>query len=424
MSFTIPLKISSSRQVQTIALLLILFFALVTKSWHLYFPKTYVFDEVYVGFTAEEYAKGNIKAWVWDYPTPKGFAYDWSHPPMGRLIMTPVIKLLGISSFSRRVVPMLAGVLITLLVYLLSKQLFPKQPLLWLTAACLSTLDGLLLTMSRISLDDTMLVLFITTSILFFWKKKYLFSSIFFGMAVATKWTAIYMLGYIGLVLLFSVSWKKNFKVIGNNLKYLFSIALLYLILGILIYVLSYLPLIWYYGWAKFVHLQQQMYWYHTGLVATHPWQSSALSWPILLRPVWFWVSYGQDTISNIYALGNPLVFWGGLLAAIFTLIYSFLFKQYKLLQLLFAYAVFWMPWIASPRIMFLYHYLPAIPFLTIILAFGLSKLSQIKGIGQILTLLFIGASLGVFIFFYPYWTGIPIPKDQVSYYQWLPSWK
>ncbi len=408
----------------SILLFAILFFAVITKSWHLYHPNTYVFDEVYVGFTAEEYVKGNIKAWVWDYPTPKGFAYDWSHPPMGRHVMTLPIYLLEVSSFSRRVAPMLAGVVLTFMVFQLAKLLFPKRPAIWLFAAAFSALDGLLLVLSRTGLADTILATFLVSTIYFLLRQNYLVSALFFGAAVSTKWTAVYTLGFIGLVLLTYFPWKKRMVLIGKNLLHIAGVLLFYLTIGAAVYLLSYSPLIINYGFEKFWHLQQQMYWYHTGLNATHPYQSPALSWPILYRPVWFWVEYGKNTVSNIYALGNPLIFWGGLGAVFFTLYQAITTKSRKLWYLLLAYASFWVPWTFSPRIMFLYHYTPAIPFLTIILAYALDSVSRLHRHLKYLPAIFLIATFLVFWFFYPYWTGIPIPKDEVSRFQWLQSWK
>ncbi|MGI5827841.1 MAG: glycosyltransferase family 39 protein [Patescibacteria group bacterium] len=411
-------------QKTTVFLLVILFFAVATKSWHLYHPQTYVFDEVYVGFTAEEYVKGNMKAWVWDYPTPKGFAYDWSHPPMGRLFMAVPIKLLGISSFSRRIMPLLAGVAISFVVFHIAKELFPKKPTIGVMAAALTALDGLLLVMSRTALADTILAFFLLSMIYFFLKKNYLLSSLLFGAAVATKWTAIYSLGFIGLALLTYFPWKKSLKVIGKTVFKISGIISLYLVVGVDVYLLSYLPLINHYGVDKFVELQKQMYWYHTGLKATHPYQSSALSWPLLLRPVWFFVDYSKTTVENIYALGNPLIFWGGLLAVAFTIWYAIVHKEKKLFYLLIAYAIFWVPWIFSPRIMFLYHYLPAIPFLGIILAFSLEKISSYSPKLKNISLVFLTAAFILFWFFYPYWTAIPVSKEEVKRFQWFESWQ
>ncbi len=408
-----------------LVLILILLFSFVTKVWNVSHPQAYVFDEVYVGFTAEEFARNNPKAWVWDYPSPKGYAYCWSHPQLGKLIMAGFIKVLGFGTFSRRIASVLAGVGITLMVYLLSKQLFPKQPLLWLSAAFLISLDGLILTLSRIGLADSMLCLFLLTAVYFLIKKKFLFSSLFWGMAVGIKWSALYFLPLLGLVLLTYQSWSLNFRIVLINSLRIWGIISRYLLIGAGVYLLSYLPLFLYgYGFQKFIDLQKQMFWYHTRLNATHPFQSPAISWPFDWRPVWFWVDYQETTIANIYALGNPLIFWAGLLAVFFTIGFAILSLKKSYYYLIFAYFTFWLPWIRSPRIMFLYHYTPALPYLCIMLAFMIVSLTPNKKLRPYIVGGFLMLTFIVFWFFYPYWTGIPVPKDQVSRFQWFKTWQ
>jgi dolichyl-phosphate-mannose--protein O-mannosyl transferase len=45
--------------------------------------------------------------------------------------------------------------------------------------------------------------------------------------------------------------------------------------------------------------VQKQMWWYHTNLVATHDYTSQWWSWPLMYRPVWFYVDYcGETTVD------------------------------------------------------------------------------------------------------------------------------
>jgi dolichyl-phosphate-mannose-protein mannosyltransferase len=407
-----------------IILVLILAFSLFSKIWRLSYPDVYVFDEVYAGFTAEQYAQGNIEAWVYDFKSPEGFAYNWDHPPLGRLIMSVPIRLLGVNSFSRRLIPMLAGVLLSLVVFKIGQTLFPKKPFIWLASAFLVSLDGLVFSLSRIALCDTLLTLFITTSIYFLLKKKYLFSAIFLGSAVSVKWTGVFLTSYIGLILLMQQTWKKDSKIIFQNLLKVAKIMLVYLGVSVTIYLASYIPLFINFGFEKFIQVQQQAYWYHSRLQATHPAQSLAWSWPLMIKPVWFWVKYEKDMVANIYSMGNPLIFWNGLLAIFFTLILAIKSKQKRLFYLLLAYPACWLQWIFSPRIMFLYHYLPAVPILCITLSLVLNTLMNFEKKLKPFVFLFLSAVLATFIFFYPYWSGMPVAKSSVEKFHWLSTWK
>ena len=203
-------------------------------------------------------------------------------------------------------------------------------------------------------------------------------------------------------------------------------LATSYLLLATAIYLVSYTPFFASgHTWKQFVELQQQMFWYHTRLNATHDYSSPAWSWPILLRPVWYYVQYGDNTIANIYALGNPIIFWGGLLSVLTTIIViaknfvkrSLSIIHYQLSICLVGYLAFFVPWLFSPRIMFLYHYLPSIPFMIIILAWVLSH-------QKTLAVSYLTLAIYIFIFFYPQLTALPVPLKLSSLFYWLPTWK
>ncbi len=156
---------------------------------------------------------------------------------------------------------------------------------------------------------------------------------------------------------------------------------------------------------SHFSELHNQIWWYQNNLKATHPYQSRPIEWFLNLRPVWMHVSHPDEThVSNIYSFGNTALFWIGDLAVLASLIAignSFVqnFNRYQtvssrplsrkkilpahtaninpLILLVVAYLMMWLPWDWSPRIMFFYHYAPAVPLLCIMLAYWLSCLWQ-----------------------------------------------
>jgi dolichyl-phosphate-mannose--protein O-mannosyl transferase len=167
-----------------------------------------------------------------------------------------------------------------------------------------------------------------------------------------------------------------------------------------------------------FIDVQKQMWWYHTNLKATHPYTSPWWSWPFLVRPIWLHVDYvSATTIKNIYAMGNPAVFWTGVLVIPYVFYEASQKKLKNLGLILFSYFMFFIPWALSPRIMFLYHYLPSIPFLSILIGYFLAGTKKY-------TQAFIIISVSAFIFFYPHWTGLEIPKWLNELYFIFPSWK
>jgi len=121
--------------------------------------------------------------------------------------------------------------------------------------------------------------------------------------------------------------------------------------------------------------------------------------------------------VSRIYAMGNPLVFWFGFASIFMSLAYAYLEKNKKLGFVVFSYLIFFVPWAASPRIMFLYHYLPSIPFLAIATGYILRR-------NQKLILGYLVIGLLVFIYFYPHWAGLNIPIWLDKSYYWINSWR
>jgi hypothetical protein len=205
---------------------------------------------------------------------------------------------------------------------------------------------------------------------------------------------------------------------------------------------------------SHFMELHRQIWWYQTNLKATHSYQSRPWQWFLDLRPVWYHVNYTQnDQSTNIYAFGNPILFWMGDIAVIFTAVllvitsFTYLTKfkhkrdtryeiQGNLLFILTAYLIVWLPWQLSPRIMFFYHYTPAVPLLCILLAYWLVRLTHISYLvilpsgykvwpGRILTIFCITAIALAFILWYPHWTAWPVPKVWADLiYFALPTWK
>ena len=414
----------------------ILLFSFFTKITNIDRPHGYIFDEVFYGFAAEEYAIGNFKAWNWEYQVPSKFAIPWAHPPLGLLITAIPIRLLGKGDLSRRIMPLIAGVLITFMVFQLGMVLFPNQPALALLAAVLSSLDGLSMALSRISMPDTLLTLFIITSIFFAFKKNYVWSAILFGMACSTKWTGLCLIIFFGITTPSSFSWKE--KQWRKSLLHCLSIGLTYCWIGSLIYLMSYLPFLYHADLNKWWDLQKQMLGFHLHLNLTHDWSSKPWTWPFDRRPVWMYVKYLPEYTRNIYAMGNPIIFWGGIIAFFYTVLtilrkhFTTLTendagvikeKQFNLCYLLGAYLICWTPWMSSPRIMFMNHYLPAVPFLCIILAFSLHSMASHTIKLRWLPSLYVALSFVVFCFFYPYWTGIAIPNRYISLFHWLNTW-
>lgn len=410
--FTVPKTISEKLPILSLTkkrakifLGVILAFAFVTRIFALGSPPNEYFDEVYHAFTARVIFHGDSKAWEWWNTPPTGFAYEWTHPPLAKLGMVLGMKLFGENSFGWRIPGALLGVGSVFLVYLLAKIIFEDEAIGLLSAGVFS-LDGLALVMSRIGMNDSYILFFALLSIYLFLKQKDFGSALSFGLALASKWSAIWVIPILFVI------WLRR--------KNKFAVSMIwFLLLPLTIYLATYIPMfLTGHNLSTWWEMQKQMWWYHTGLRATHPYSSPWWSWPFLIRPIYLYTSEEiGGMVSRIYAFGNPIVFWFGLASVFLCLIYGYLEKNKKLGLIVFSYLIFFAPWALSPRIMFLYHYLPSIPFLAIATGYVLRRNPKLIFAYSFICLL-------IFIYFYPHFAGLQVPLWLDKSYYWIGSWR
>ena len=63
---------------------------------------------------------------------------------------------------------------------------------------------------------------------------------------------------------------------------------------------------------------QKRIFDYHAGLSGdTHYFRSPWYQWPLILKPIWYFLAEFEPagTVSSIASLGNPALWWPGLLA-------------------------------------------------------------------------------------------------------------
>lgn len=393
-------------------LVLILLLAFSLRLFSLAHPPEYIFDEVYHAFTAREYLHNNIEAWEWWTTPPPGVAYEWTHPPVAKYFMTAGMLLFGENSFGWRIGSVIFGVFSILGLYLLVLKLTHNRPTA-LISAFLVSIEGLHLAQSRIAMNDIYMLAFFVWALYAAVKSRWKVTAILYGLALATKWSALY-----GLVPLALIYFRANPLTFSLTAIVRYSLHLVrYSLIGIITYIISFAPFILAgHTWEQWWELHRQMWYYHTHLVATHAYQSTPLQWIFATRPVWYYVNYLGDYVSNIYAQSNPAILWIGLVSLVFQLKNIFKFPYFILYTL---YFTLFLPWVFSPRIMFFYHYLPSATFLTVILGSWISGLSKLS-IFYILVL----CSL-VFILISPLLYGHPL---HLTYWNTLfslfPSWK
>lgn len=394
-------------------LAVILILATVLRFVNLSHPNTYIFDEVYHGFTAKEYLHNHIEAWEWWTTPPQGVAYEWTHPPVAKYGMVLGMLFLGEGELGYRVGSAVMGVMGILGLYLFVKRVTSNNELA-LLSAFLMTIEGTHIAQSRIAMNDSYMLTFYLWALYAAVKSRWKMTAILYGLALGSKWSALY--GSVPLIVLY---YCREIHPIRLQLRTAYCVlqTTRYLLIALAVYILTFAPFILAgHTWAQWWELHRQMWFYHTNLVATHAYQSTPLQWIFAARPVWYWVNYGGGVISNIYVQGNPLMLWFGLAALILTLP-----KLYKFTNFLFIvlYLIFFVPWIFSPRIMFYYHYLPSAVFLSPILSSWLLSFPK--------KYLYLTLSLFVFslVVIAPMLYGFALPEAYwTSFFKVFPNWK
>ncbi|MDQ5951448.1 MAG: Dolichyl-phosphate-mannose--protein mannosyltransferase, partial [Patescibacteria group bacterium] len=332
-------------------LVVVLAFAYLTRMYNLHLPEGYMFDEVYHGATAKLIANNDPRAFEWWNPPPEpDTAVDWLHPPLAKYFQAASILAFGENSFGWRFSSVVFGVLVIVITYHLSLALFKNQALA-VAAAALSSLDGLLLVQSRIAMNDIFVTFFMLLSVYFYvtFKKKrqtriLLAIGMSTGLAIASKWSGLFILSAILLlegfelvcyVLRNSLRQSLLKHSLGSLVRKLLLYVAALIVLPATIYVLSYGQMFLQgKDFKHFIELHEQIWHYQTHLEATHPYQSRPWQWALNLRPVWYRVEYLTGTRSDVYAFGNPALFWFGLGAIAYTFIlgtqYLLQFRQIK----------------------------------------------------------------------------------------------
>ena len=438
-----------------------------------WFTGTY-FDEIYHARTAYEHA----------YNVPP---YETSHPPLGKVMMSWAVMAFGMTPFGWRFAGALAGVLMLPAMYLLGKQVTRRTDLA-AAAMLLMAFDLMHFTQTRIATIDSFPVLFIMLAYLCmfryvqldfwgtpFWKTlvPLALSGLFMGLGIASKWVGIY--AGAGLAVLFFWScWRRlmetnearkqkaHMKTVPEARRQAAAAAaekgymhVLYTCLYCLVFFIAVPAVIYYLAYIpyfapsggvtvqKIIDAQKGMLSYHStpGLGADHPFQSPWWEWPLILKPMWYFKGTYQPigTGSTIYALGNPAVWWTGLIALV--IVFAAFIKRHVWsgtgegrlhvhsrehdivpALLLIGFLSQYMPWVLVPRSTFIYHYFASVPFIILctVVCFGWLKNAWKAAYAPLLwTLVAVAAIL--FIGFYPYASGTVTSTAWLDAMKWFP---
>lgn len=423
--------------------------ALVSRLWQLGALEPPVFDEVYFPVFAQNYLDGVAPFDV--------------HPPLGKYEIALGIRILGPSALGMRISTALAGSLIPVAVAGLAYQLTARSKLA-LISGSLMLLEGLFLVESRFGLLNVWLVLFGLTAQIYAiaalqargWKQTGLLacSGTLLGASAAVKWSGLgFALGLgsmgaiaVGLSSLCGQGQSARSQTIKRQLGVWNHVRLLHwwhiiICFGLVpasVYTIQWLPHIWLVAGhspdslatlaRQLVEIHAQMLGGHANASPSaslaepvHPYCSSWWSWPLLGRPIAYFFEDNSEAWRAIYALGNPILWWGSTVAIVYQFIRSIAKPDGVSLFVLANYAANWLPWAFVGRCLFLYHYMGSLVFSILAIALVLeSWLSRPERIYTWLGWNLAIAILGGAIFFAPIWFGLPLSPDALYRRLWF----
>lgn len=428
-------------------------------------PLTVVFDEVYFPRYGLDYLKNE-------------YFFDL-HPPLGKLIYFVTAWVAGLnpdftfatnqlpfpdpSYLALRIPPRVAGMLLPLVLVAIALELGVSR---WaaLVVGALTALDNALLVISRFALIDPFLLLFGFSALWCYlhgrtrgwrWLSA---AALLAAAALSIKWTG---LSFVALILLAEgFAWLRT-----KQLRTLARIATV-VVITVVVYVgcfSAHFALLWrtapdsgamspqfqatlagnphaadatlqrpgFVG--KFVELHARMFHNTRTTTGPHPYASKWYEWPFMGRSIDFWAEEKDGRIAHIYFLGNPIVWWASGYAILFLLVNlpPRLLNLTRLrtgpppgrteLMIAIAYLANMLPFLAIARIMFSYHYLPALCVALVGLGYLLDRCGRLArplGIG-----LMVLAVLG-FLFIAPLSYGLPLPPASFDVRFLVPGWR
>lgn len=168
------------------------------------------FDEIYHARTAYEIVEGTSH-------------YEWTHPPLGKVIISLGVRAFGMNPFGWRVMGVLFGIGMLPFMYLFGRRIFKGK--IWAAGAltALFAFDFMHFTQTRIATIDVYGTFFIIAMYFFmYWYSQTSFydtklwktfiplglSAIMMGLGCAAKWTAVYAAAGLGVFFFAIMGWR------------------------------------------------------------------------------------------------------------------------------------------------------------------------------------------------------------------------
>lgn len=428
------------------------------RLWNLDSPKAFLFDETYyakdawslvhhgyvTGYVADANQKildGNLHGlWTSD---PSMVV----HPEVGKWLIGSAELVAGMTPFGWRLAPAIIGSLMVMVMIRLTRRI-TGSTMLGLVAGILMCFDGLQLVLSRLALLDIFEAFFMLCALSclvadrdwfrarlaqvagdgrltgwgprVLWRPWLLLAGLWWGLAIGTKWSALFPMAAFGLLFWFwSAGARRSFGVRRPVLKAAIVDALpgaAYLVLlPVVVYIATWTGWLLHAGvyeqhlsdtqygpyWGSYIthdahgffpelwqslrslwHYHHDVYAFHTKFLndSTHVYQSNPLGWLVLNRPVGVdaqldiapgaqgCTATGSETcLRQVLLIGTPALWWFGTLALIWSAVCWVGKRDWRYGFVVVGTLVTWLPWLRyDDRPIFSYYAIMIEPFLVL----------------------------------------------------------
>jgi dolichyl-phosphate-mannose--protein O-mannosyl transferase len=184
----------------------------------------------------------------------------------------------------------------------------------------------------------------------------------------------------------------------------------------------------------------RQMWHFNTTLQTPHTYQSHPWSWIVLGRPTAF--DYHGSTLGErgcgypecsraVLDLGNPVIWWGGVIAIAVLLGVWLLGRDWRAGAILAGLAAGWLPWFLwAERTIFAFYAVAFVPYVVLALTFCLGMLlgpatatPERRTVGAAVAGGIVLLAVVAFAYFYPVLSDQLLQRSEWADRMWLPSW-